>query len=55
MAYGKPSGKGEMADADLGAWIAQEISAAQQVDNSELSAKRTRAIEYLRGEMKDTP
>jgi hypothetical protein len=42
-------------DKDLGSTIASEIAQARNYDRSELASKRARAIEYLRGEMNDTP
>src|SRR5688500_12804376 len=42
-------------DLDLSAIIASEIRQAESYDRTELSGKRTRAIEYMRGEMTDTP
>jgi hypothetical protein len=54
MADGK-TGDGEITEHDLGALIAHEISSAVTYDQSELSTKRARAIEYYRGEMTDTP
>jgi hypothetical protein len=45
----------EVEGSDLGAIIADEIRSARGFDSTELSDKRTRAIEYERGEMNDTP
>jgi hypothetical protein len=45
----------EFDETDLGALIAHEISQALDFDQSEISARRVRALEYLRGEMNDTP
>lgn len=45
----------EFEDRDLAAIVRHEISGAMDYDQSELSAKRSRAIEYHRGEMTDTP
>lgn len=42
-------------DKDLASTIASEIAQAKSYDRSELASKRSRAIEYLRGEMNDTP
>lgn len=44
-----------MDDDRLKALLSQEISSALTYDNTELSQKRTRALEYYRGEMTDTP
>lgn len=40
---------------DLGAIIANEIRVAKRYADTELADKRVRAIEYLRGEMRDVP
>lgn len=40
---------------DLAAIVRHEISGAMDYDQSELSTKRSRALEYHRGEMTDTP
>lgn len=45
----------EVEGSDLGAIVADEIRSAKGFDSTELSDKRTRAIEYMRGEMNDTP
>lgn len=45
----------EIEGSDLGAIVADEIKSARGYDSTELSDKRTRAIEYQRGEMNDTP
>ncbi len=45
----------EFDEQDFGALIKQDISAALTFDQTELSAKRSRALEYYRGEMNDTP
>lgn len=45
----------EVEGSDLGAIVADEIRSAKGYDSTELSDKRTRAIEYMRGEMNDTP
>ena len=42
-------------DDALKALLSQEISAALTYDDTELSQKRARALEYYRGEMTDTP
>jgi hypothetical protein len=48
--------KGErMDDDELKALIAQEIQNATAFTETELSGQRSRALEYYRGEMKDTP
>lgn len=39
----------------LKALLSQEISSAATYDDTELSAKRAKALEYFRGEMTDTP
>jgi hypothetical protein len=44
-----------MDDDRLKGLLSQEISASLTYDQTELSQKRTRALEYLRGEMTDTP
>lgn len=44
-----------MDDDSLKALLSQEISSALTYDDTELSAKRARNLEYLRGEMNDTP
>jgi hypothetical protein len=48
-------GRGDVGEQVLGALIAHEISAAVVYCSIELSAARSRPIEYLRGEMNDTP
>lgn len=45
----------EVEGSDLGAIVADEIRSARGFDSTELSDKRARAIEYMRGEMNDTP
>jgi len=45
----------EFEEHDLAALVAQEIAQATSYDQSDLAAKRSRALEYLRGEMNDTP
>ena len=42
-------------DDRLKALLSQEISSALTFDDTELSQKRTKALEYYRGEMRDTP
>lgn len=42
-------------DDRLKALLSQEISSAANYDDTELSAKRAKAMEYFRGEMTDTP
>lgn len=42
-------------DDRLKALLSQEISSALTYDNTELSQKRAKALEYYRGEMTDTP
>lgn len=42
-------------DDSLKALLSQEISSALTYDNTELSEKRSKALEYYRGDMKDTP
>jgi hypothetical protein len=42
-------------DDKLKALLSQEIRSALTYDDTELSQKRTRAMEYFRGEMNDTP
>jgi hypothetical protein len=42
-------------ETELKALVAEEIRAAITYDDSELSDKRARALEYYRGEMSDTP
>ena len=44
-----------MDDDRLKALLSQEITSALTYDDTELSAKRARALEYYRGEMSDTP
>lgn len=44
-----------MNDDDLKTLLASEISAADLHDANELAESRTRAMEYYRGEMRDTP
>jgi len=46
---------GELDEHDLAATISSEISESTEYDQSFLSDKRRRAIEYYRGEMTDTP
>lgn len=45
----------KMDDDRLKALLSQEISSALTYDDTELSHKRARALEYYRGEMSDTP
>lgn len=45
----------KMDDDRLKALLSQEISSAQNYDDTELSQKKARALEYYRGEMTDTP
>jgi hypothetical protein len=45
----------KMDDDRLKALLSQEISSALTYDDTELSAKRAKALEYYRGEMNDTP
>lgn len=45
----------KMDDDRLKALLSQEISAALTYDDTELSKKRRKALEYYRGEMTDTP
>ena len=45
----------KMDDDRLKALLSQEISSAANYDDTELSAKRAKAMEYFRGEMTDTP
>lgn len=47
--------KGELSDQDLSGLVAEEIRAATAFDRDELADRRSRAIEYQRGEMNDTP
>lgn len=44
-----------MDDDRLKALLSQEISSSLSYDDTELSQKRTKALEYYRGEMTDTP
>ena len=44
-----------MDDDSLKALLSQEISSALTYEDTELSQKRTKALEYYRGEMRDTP
>jgi hypothetical protein len=44
-----------MDDDKLKALLSEEISSALTYDDTELSAKRAKALEYYRGEMTDTP
>lgn len=44
-----------MDDGKLKALLSKEISSALTYDDTELSQKRSRALEYYRGEMTDTP
>lgn len=44
-----------MDDDALKALLSQEISSSLTYDDTELSQKRTKALEYYRGEMRDTP
>jgi hypothetical protein len=45
----------KMDDDRLKALLSQEISSALTYDDTELSQKRAKALEYYRGEMTDTP
>jgi len=45
----------KMDDDTLKALLSQEISSALTYDDTELSQKRSKALEYYRGEMTDTP
>jgi len=45
----------KMDDDKLKALLSQEISSALTYDDTELSKKRSKALEYHRGEMNDTP
>lgn len=45
----------KMDDDSLKALLSQEISSALTYDDTELSQKRSKALEYYRGEMTDTP
>lgn len=45
----------KMDDDRLKALLSQEISSALTYDDTELSQKRSKALEYYRGEMSDTP
>ena len=45
----------KMDDERLKALLSQEISSALTYDDTELSQKRSKALEYYRGEMTDTP
>lgn len=45
----------EFKETDLAALLAHEIRQARDWDQSEISDKRSRALEYLRGEMNDVP
>ena len=45
----------KMNDTELKALLGQEISAARLYDDSTLSSKRSRAIEYFEGKMSDIP
>src|SRR3954465_6320885 len=44
-----------MDDDRLKALLSQEITSALTYDDTELAVKRSRALEYYRGEMSDTP
>src|SRR5688572_26095057 len=44
-----------MDDDKLKALLSEEIRSALTYDDTELSAKRAKALEYYRGEMSDTP
>jgi hypothetical protein len=50
----KYGGGGEFHETDLAGLIGHEIRQAMDWDQSEISEKRSRALEYLRGEMHDT-
>lgn len=45
----------EVENSELSAIIGSELRQAQNYDTEELNGRRTLAIEYMRGEMKDTP
>jgi len=45
----------DVEDSELSAIIGSELRQAQNYDSEELTGRRTLAIEYMRGEMKDTP
>ena len=45
----------EIEGSELSALIGRELSSAKQYDATELSDRRTLAVEYMRGEMRDTP
>lgn len=47
--------KGAMTDDDIKGLLVREIRSARSSDDSELAAKRTRALEYFEGTMTDTP
>lgn len=47
--------KGELSEEDLSGLVAEEIRAAVLFDASDLADRRKRSLEYLRGEMSDTP
>lgn len=49
------SRKGPMDESTLAAQVRQEIDAARSFDRSELSNRRSKAIEYFQGEMTDVP
>lgn len=54
MADARDPDNAQVEDHDLTALVSHEISGAMTYDQSELSEKRARALEYLRGEMRDT-
>lgn len=45
----------EVENSELSAIIGSELRQAQNYDSEQLNGRRTLAIEYMRGEMKDTP
>jgi hypothetical protein len=47
--------RGKKDESDIKALIAHEIRSATSYDDSELSDKRARALEYYQGEMRDVP
>jgi len=53
MADARDPDNAQVEDHDLTALVSHEISGAMTYDQSELSEKRARALEYLRGEMND--
>jgi hypothetical protein len=47
--------KRKVSESDLAALLDEQLSQAKDYDGSELSARRTKALEYLDGEMRDVP